>query len=80
MKLLESLKDDQSNSHIKFDILLSFKNLEIQYGRELMESWGETGFFTYLLLKPGYDLNLLKKRNCGKSLKKRLANYSGITI
>lgn len=55
-------KDVQSNSHLKFDILLPFKNLDAKYGPEVLESWGETGFFTYLRLKPGYDLTLLKKR------------------
>ena len=55
-------KDVQSNSHLKFDILLSFKNLETKYGPEILDSWGETGFFTYLRLKPGYDLNQLKKK------------------
>ena len=55
-------KDVQSNSHLKFDIVLSFKNVETKYGPEVMDSWGETGFFTYLRLKPGYDLNLLKKK------------------
>jgi len=55
-------KDVQSNSHLKFDILLSFKNLDTKYDPERLNSWGETGFFTYLRLKPGYDLNLLKKK------------------
>ena len=55
-------KDVPANSHLKFDILLSFRNLETKYGPEMLNSWGETGFYTYLRLKPGYDLELLKQK------------------
>lgn len=55
-------KDVPANSHLKFDILLSFRDLETKFGHEAMNSWGETGFYTYLRLKPGCDLELLKKK------------------
>ncbi len=48
-------EDVPENSHLKFDILLSFPNVVALRGKEVMESWGHTGFFTYLRLKPGSD-------------------------
>lgn len=48
-------RDSPQNSHLKCDILLSFKNVESKYGPEVMQAWGHTGFFTYLRLKPGHD-------------------------
>lgn len=44
-------KDIPHNSHIKFDILLSFENLANMFGPEIMESWGHTMFYTYLRLQ-----------------------------
>jgi len=43
------------NSHIKFDILLSFQNLIPIYGQDVLNSWGHTTFYTYLRLRPGVD-------------------------
>lgn len=48
-------RDIPSNSHLKFNILLSFSNLESLLGREVMEAWGHTGFYTYLQLRPDTD-------------------------
>lgn len=48
-------RDSPRNSHLKCDILLSFKNVESMYGPDVMRAWGHTGFFTYLRLKPGHD-------------------------
>ncbi|HPG39586.1 MAG TPA: ABC transporter permease [bacterium] len=48
--------DVQSNSHLKFDILLPWKNLEQQYGPDYYEAWGHTGSYTYLKLKPQTDI------------------------
>ena len=47
--------DIPPNSHLKFDILLSFKNLLPIYGKDILESWGHTTFYTYLRLRPGAD-------------------------
>lgn len=55
-------EDNPANSHLKCDILLSYKSLEAKYGPEVLESWGETGFYTYLRLHPGYDLSLIKSK------------------
>ncbi len=49
-------EDIPQNSHLKFDILLSFKNLETLYGDEYLTAWGHTGMFTYAKLLPGTDL------------------------
>jgi putative ABC transport system permease protein len=55
-------EDLPQNSHIKIDILLSFQNLISLLGEELMEMWGHTGFYTYLLLKPEADLHAFEKK------------------
>jgi putative ABC transport system permease protein len=47
--------DIPENSHLKFDILLSWPNLLTHYGADIETSWGDTGFFTYLVLKPNVD-------------------------
>jgi putative ABC transport system permease protein len=48
-------QDIPQNSHLKFDILLSYQNLINLYGNEVEDSWGDSGWFTYLLLKPQAD-------------------------
>lgn len=58
-------KDIGYNSHIKFDILLSFPNLVKIFGPEIMESWGHTMFYTYLRLRKGADLQQLKGKLAG---------------
>jgi putative ABC transport system permease protein len=50
------------NSHVRMDILLSFPTLVALRGPEIMESWGYTLFYTYLLLKPGTDPDLLESK------------------
>jgi putative ABC transport system permease protein len=47
--------DIPQNSHLKFDILLSYENIHGLYSKDVLESWGHTTFFTYLRLKPGSD-------------------------
>ena len=55
-------KDIPVNSHLKFDILLSYQNLLQKFGKEVEDSWGDSGWYTYLLLKPHADINALKKK------------------
>lgn len=55
-------KDVVSNSHLKFDILLSYQNLSSLYGPDVLQSWGHTGFYTYLKLKSGVDQNEFEKK------------------
>ncbi len=60
-KIVGIFEDLPQNSHIKIDILLSFKNLESFY-KDVMQSWGHTGFFTYIRLKPGADPAVFEKK------------------
>ncbi len=48
-------EDVPPNSHLKFDFLLSYQNLISIRAPEVLQSWGYTGFFTYLRLKPDAD-------------------------
>jgi len=55
-------KDIPNNSHIKFDILLSWENLKQQLGPDYYEAWGHTGSYTYLTLKKGTDPAALEQK------------------
>lgn len=55
-------EDFPHNSHIISDILLSYPNLVTLRGQELQQSWGHTGFYTYLLLKPGTNFQALEAK------------------
>ena len=55
-------KDIPTNSHLKFDILLSYQNLLQKFGKEVEDSWGDSGWYTYLLLKPHADVKALEKK------------------
>lgn len=44
-------RDMPHNSHIEIDIMLSWPNLLTHYGPDIEMSWGDTGFFTYFILK-----------------------------
>jgi len=54
-------RDYPANSHIKFDILVSYKTRSLlngTYGQTddpIETSWGWTDFYTYALLRPGTD-------------------------
>lgn len=54
-------KDVPENSHIKFDILLSYETLKNYYGG-YQTSWGWYDFYTYALLKPGTDVEQLQSK------------------
>jgi putative ABC transport system permease protein len=69
-------RDIPENSHLKFDILLSWPNLLTHYGADIESSWGDTGFFTYFILKPAVSpeifeekLKSLVERDFGEVLK-----------
>ncbi len=55
-------KDIPPNSHLKFDILLSYQNLLQKFGNEVEDSWGDSGWYTYMLLKPHADIKALEKK------------------
>ncbi len=54
--------DSPRNSHLKMDVALSFPNLYQLYGNDIDESWGDTGFYTYILLKNLTDPQLFEKK------------------
>jgi putative ABC transport system permease protein len=54
--------DIPQNSHLKFDILLSYPNLISIYGQDIEDSWGDTGFFTYILFKPLADAQAFESK------------------
>lgn len=58
-------EDIPHNSHLKFDILLSFENLINKYGPDYFESWGETGCYTYIRVKPEADIAALQGKLLG---------------
>ena len=55
-------KDVPQNSHIKFDMLLSFENFAKSSGPDYMENWGHTGMYTYLILKNGTDISVFNDK------------------
>ncbi len=55
-------EDHPENSHLAFDILLSFKTATWWYENETETDWTSSGYHSYLLLKPGADKNVLQQR------------------
>ena len=55
-------EDIPQNSHLKFDIILSWANLLKVYGADIEESWGDTGAYTYLLFKKGTSIPTFEKK------------------
>jgi len=55
-------KDIPQNSHLKFDILLSYANIIDLYGKDIEDSWGDSGWFTYLLLRSQADPSAFEKK------------------
>jgi putative ABC transport system permease protein len=45
-------EDVPENSHLKPELLIAFPNLSDWRGEEYLQSWGHTGAFTYMILKP----------------------------
>lgn len=54
-------EDIPKNSHLKFDIILSWVNLLSIYGADIEESWGDTGAYTYLLFRKGANIPVFEK-------------------
>ena len=61
-KVAGIFEDVPQNSHVKFDILLSYKNLLNIYGKDIENSWGDSGWFTYLLLRPDVDPKVFESK------------------
>jgi putative ABC transport system permease protein len=60
-KITAIAEDMPENTHLKFDILLSFIT-RIQRSPDIETNMNWDGFFTYLLLKPGTDAKLVEKK------------------
>jgi len=75
-------RDFPENSHIQCDILLSYQNLVASRGVELQQSWGHTMFYTYLLLKPETNPQLLEAKfpDLIKEQAGELMDYFGVVI
>lgn len=57
------LAENPSQSHLKFDALLSFSTFKVPYGYPVnLESWGWISFHTYLLLRQAEDAPLLSSK------------------
>lgn len=51
------LKDTPQKTHLDFDFLISFETFKVPFGYPVtLESWGWISFHTYLLLKPGTNI------------------------
>jgi putative ABC transport system permease protein len=55
------VKDVPSNSHFKFDMLVSIATIAKQ-SKDRLNQWGNFSNFTYILLPKGYDANKLQSR------------------
>ncbi|MBN2432499.1 MAG: ABC transporter permease [Acidobacteria bacterium] len=61
-KITGVFEDIPANSHLHFDILLSYPNLRALYDVNMEESWGHTGFYTYLRLRENADACAFRNR------------------
>ena len=55
-------RDIPENSHLKIDILLSWPNLLTHYGPDIESSWGDTGFFTYFVLRKSANPGIFEQK------------------
>jgi len=55
-------KDFPENSHMQIDIALSYPNLWDIYGRDIENSWGDSGFYTFFILRPGTNMDAFKTK------------------
>ena len=56
------LKDVPANSHIQFNILLNYNKYIQITNNAANTSWGWSDFYTYILLKPGTNVNALQAK------------------
>jgi len=57
-KITGVIKDVPKNSHILFNVLVSRKSLPVDFAN----SWGNFGFYTYVLLKPNTNAATFEKK------------------
>ncbi|MCP4221061.1 MAG: ABC transporter permease [bacterium] len=61
-KVVGIFEDIPHNSHLKFDLLLSYKNMPLRFKKGILSYWGQTEVYTYLRLKPGTDPGVFKEK------------------
>ncbi len=61
-KITGIFEDIPPNSHLKFDIILSYPSLLNVYGKDIENSWGDSGWYTYLLLKKNVNPKTVEKK------------------
>jgi putative ABC transport system permease protein len=61
-KITAVIPDLPPNTHLKFDILLSFATYIKMTSPDAETAWSWDGFFTYVLLRPGTDPASLEKK------------------
>ena len=54
--------DVPENSHIKFDFLVSYETLNARTENQSETSWGWYDFYSFVLLKPNTDVNVLQSK------------------
>ncbi len=69
-------EDSPPNSHLKLDIVLSYDNIRDLFDPKVFESWGYTGYFTYIKFREGTDPETFQKkmpglveRSCGELMR-----------
>ena len=58
-------EDIPMNSHLKMDIILSYEDIRSLFGPDVLESWGHTGFFTYIRFKEGANPAVFQEKMPG---------------
>ncbi len=61
-KITGVYKDFPENSHMQIDIALSYPNLWDIYGHDIENSWGDSGWYTFFILRPGSDMDSFKSK------------------
>ncbi len=62
LKVVGIMEDVPENSHLIFDVLISFETFQVPFGYNLdLNSWNWYGFSTYARLKRGADKTLIEK-------------------
>ena len=61
-KVTAIVADPPLNTHLKFDVLLSWANIVAQAGPDVNTVWYWDGFFNYIKVREGTDPVLLKKK------------------
>ncbi|MEP7237017.1 MAG: ABC transporter permease [Ferruginibacter sp.] len=56
------LEDIPANAHLQFNVLLNYNKYIQQTNGRAETSWGWSDFYTYVLLKPGADVNALQAK------------------